>query len=209
MLRGLTCEPRCIQFLFSPNRGRDIGGFFLQLDQVIKQGIQHDYIIKIHSKKSPHAHALWRKLNTSFLRININPLLQKYACVYSNRIACNVCDNGTMNQEKNCDSMSQLFEYFNLPPCDCNFCGGTMFVVSQAFTEFFKKYDLLELFNMLDDEIAFAHALDGRIEHAYERFFGYLIEYLGLKTYCLDYQPSEGLPVKALAIPVASIMDNV
>ena len=64
-----------------------------------------------------------------------------------------------------------------------------MFVVSNKMTEFFKHYDLMQLFNMLDDEFSFANSNDGRIEHSFERLFGYLIDYLGLKTYCLDYQP--------------------
>ena len=195
-LNSLHNESRAIQFLFSPNRGRDIGGFFLQLDQVIKQGMQHDYIVKIHSKKSPHAHALWRALNTSFLRIHINPLLRDYECVYSNKIKCNAytdCIERSKGESVNCEYVQQLMKFFHLVPCDFSFCAGTMFIVSKKFTEFFKNYDLLKIFAMLNDEASFANALDGRIEHAFERFFGGLFEHLKLKTYCLDYQPTDNI----------------
>ena len=197
MLNGLQCKSGSIQFLFSPNRGRDIGGFFLQLDQIFKQKIQFDYIVKVHSKRSSQDYKLWRKLNTSFLRTNINPLLQKYGSIYSNRISFNFCEKCIKKQEYscsgfecvNCDFMAQLLDFFELPARNFKFCGGTMFIVSKVFTDFFKKYDPVKLFYMLNDEVSFAHAVDGKIEHAYERLFGYLIDYLGLNSYCLDYQP--------------------
>lgn len=197
ILKGLQCDPAHIQFLFSPNRGRDIGGFFLQLDQIFKQDLQYDYLVKIHSKTSPHAHALWRTLNTSFLRIHINPLLHDYDCIYSNRLYYDLYDKCKAHdanpdepvRDNNFENICQLLDFFKLPPRNFTFCAGTMFMVPKRFADFFRQYDPLELFNMLNDEKSFNRALDGRIEHAFERFFGYLIDYLGLKTYCLDYQP--------------------
>jgi hypothetical protein len=196
-LKGLQGDPAHIQFLFSPNRGRDIGGFFLQLDQIFKQNLQYDYLVKIHSKTSPHAHALWRTLNTSLLRIHINPLLHEYDCIYSNRLYYDLYDKYKAHEadpheparDNNFTNICQLLNFFTLPPRNFTFCAGTMFIVPKRFVDFFRQYDLLCLFNMLNDEQSFNHALDGRIEHAFERFFGYLIDYLGLKTYCLDYQP--------------------
>ena len=72
-----------LQVIFSRNIGRDIGGFFLLLDQLIKQNIEHDFIIKLHTKTD----VMWRNLLTSFLNICVNPILSEKECIYSNRIA--------------------------------------------------------------------------------------------------------------------------
>jgi hypothetical protein len=168
-----------LQIIFSPNKGRDIGGFFLLLDQVFKQQLDYDFVIKLHTKTAP----LWRALLTSFLRVHINPILREYDCVYSNRITwffdC-IHDGDT-------DNIKKLLHYFNVPERNFHYCGGTMFIVSKKFTDFFRQYDMKELFTTLNDKEILNRYNDGLIEHAYERFFGYLIDYLGLKTFCLDF----------------------
>ena len=172
-----------IQIIFSPNRGRDIGGFFLLMDQLIKQEIKHDFIIKLHTKSEPY----WRQLLISFLNIHINPLLRTYECIYSNRIAFDFDNIG--NEIDNLSNVNILLKLFNLPQHNFCFCGGTMFIVSRKITDYFKSFKLLELFNLLNDEKKLQVTKDGLIEHAFERFFGYLIDHLGLRTYCLDCCP--------------------
>ena len=66
-----------------------------------------------------------------------------------------------------------------------------MFIVSNKFTDFFRNHDLIALFNMLTSNGILDKKNDGLIEHAYERFFGYLIDYLGLRTLCLDLYDRE------------------
>jgi hypothetical protein len=185
--QALCIDSNRLEIIFSPNRGRDIGGFFLSLDRLFKQNIPYDYIVKIHSKTSPKGFP-WRQLNMSFLNIHINPILRNYDCVYANRIHFSLTTKSS-DQKVNGKNVMCLLDYFKLPPHDFNFCGGTMFIVSKKLAEFFRPYDLRDLFYSLNDEISFAGALDGKIEHAYERFFGYLIQHLGLKTFLLDYHP--------------------
>lgn len=190
--QALCIDSNRLEIIFSPNRGRDIGGFFLSLDRLFKQDISYDYIVKIHSKTSPKGPPLWRQLNMSFLNIHINPILSDYDCIYSNRIHFSF-DKASVtkssDQSVNGKNVMRLLDYYKLPSRDFNFCGGNMFIVSKKMTEFFRPYDLCDLFYSLNDEISFADALDGKIEHAYERFFGYLIDYLGLKKFLIDYHP--------------------
>jgi len=191
--QALCIDSSRLEVIFSPNRGRDIGGFFLSLDRLFKQDIAYDYIVKIHSKTSPKGPPLWRQLNMSFLNIHINPILREYDCIYSNRIEF-PDENVFLSKEKrdhvvNGKNVMCLLDYYKLPFHQFNFCGGNMFIVSKKMTEFFRSYNLHDLFYSLNDEASFANALDGKIEHAYERFFGYLIDHLGLKTFLLDYHP--------------------
>jgi hypothetical protein len=193
--QSLCIDSNRLEIIFSPNRGRDIGGFFLSLDRLFKQNIPYDYIVKIHSKTSPKGPPLWRQLNMSFLNIHINPILRDYDCVYANRIHFSIDSdsstkaNESLDKAVNGKNVMHLLDYFKVPPHDFNFCGGNMFIVSKKLVEFFRPYDLRDLFYSLNDETSFADALDGKIEHAYERFFGYLIQHLGFKTFLLDYHP--------------------
>jgi hypothetical protein len=68
----LNIDRNNLQIIFMENRGVDIGGFFIALDQLFKQNIQHDFIIKIHSKSSSNH---WRQILLSFLNIPINNLI--------------------------------------------------------------------------------------------------------------------------------------
>lgn len=193
LIYGLNIDADRLQIILSPNKGRDIGGFFIALDRVIKEHLEHDYIIKLHTK----TWGPWRKLLMSFLNVHINPLLRKNECIYSNRITFNytekTCDTFrgecSLDQWFNYKHMKDLLTEMGLEQRNFSFCGGSMFIVSHKMTEFFKRYDLKLLYDKLNDEGSFGNARDGLIEHAYERFFGYLVDYLGLKTCLLDYCP--------------------
>jgi len=190
--QSLCIDSNRLEILFSPNRGRDVGGFFLSLDRLFKQNIAYDYIVKIHSKTSPKGPPLWRQLNMSFLNIHINPILRDYDCIYSNRIEFpveNTLARKTPDQLITGKNVMHLLNLYKLPSHDFNFCGGNMFIVSKKMAEFFRSYNLHDLFYSLNDEHSFADASDGKIEHAYERFFGYLTDHFGLKTFLLDYHP--------------------
>ncbi len=176
--RNLNIPSERIQIIFSKNNGLDIGGFFLLLDQLIKQNLAHDFIVKLHTKSSQE----WRNILTSFLNININILLRKNECLYSNKI------HYSFNEEndKNIENLKRILNLLELPQKDFNFCGGTMFIASEKMTQFFKKYDLIKLFAMLNAD---KKQNDGLIEHAFERFFGYVTDHLNLKTQIIDYYP--------------------
>lgn len=183
---NLNISKNNIQTIFSENKGYDIGSFFLMLDQVIKQNIKHDFIIKLHTKKNK----IWRDLLTSFLNIPVNKLLNNFETVYSNRVYFDFNEDfhydPTGFQEKNKEHVQNLCRYFNVPAHNFNFAGGTMFIASNKITKFFQSYDPLKIFNLFEKH----HYQDnGLLEHGFERFFGCLFEHLNMKHHTLDYYP--------------------
>ena len=82
-----------LQIIFSENRGLDVGGFFLLLDQVKREKLNFDFMIKLHTKRFNANHpgegfglnfgVGWRNILTSFLNIKINKILRSYECIYS------------------------------------------------------------------------------------------------------------------------------
>lgn len=168
-----------IQIIFSENRGLDIGGFFLALDQLIKQDIKHDFIIKLHTKSNTR----WLKLLNSFLNCKINPVLRKHNGLYSNKILYNFNSPLDNDQKK----VALLFKTLNLPPRNFDFCGGTIFIAPSAFTQFFKNINLINIFSSLNKYTQNNHPQDGKIENAYERLFGYIIDSVAPNKYILDY----------------------
>ena len=173
--RSLNIDNNKLQVIFSPNVGMDIGGFFFLMEQLIKQDIKHDFIVKLHTKTDNR----WRALLTSFLNVHINPLLNNYECIYSNRLYYNLNDTN----EINVPYVTKLLDQFGLPHKNFYFCGGTMFIMSNKITEFFKQFDFSPIYSMLhnskSEQLAAKKDLqkkgkDGLIEHAFERLFGFL-----------------------------------
>jgi hypothetical protein len=160
-----------IQVMFCENRGLDIGSFFLMIDQIIKEKSNYDFIIKLHSKTYNN----WRHILTSFLNLRLNKLLRTKSFIYT-------CDlNFTWHGSKddnNIKIVRRLLSYYKKPELPFRFCGGTMFIMSHEIIDFFKKYNLLTLFNTLN--VYESHPTKEEIEHGYERFFGYLATYFKL-----------------------------
>lgn len=77
----MLIDQKNIQIIFSENRGVDVGGFLLLLDQLIIQNTPHDFIVKLHTK----THEKWRNQLLSILDLKTNNILQEKECVY----ACN------------------------------------------------------------------------------------------------------------------------
>lgn len=176
-----------IQVMFSENRGVDIGGFLLMLDQTIKQNIKHDFIIKLHTKTN------WgqRSLLTSVLNSKINKLCRKYKAIYSMKMHFPNPKHKYLNSlssDVNNKNMAPFLNKFKLPLKTFNFAAGTMFLCSNHMTNFFKSQNILYLFQKLNLKYP---ANWGQREHKYERFFGYLIKHFKLKTLILDYMPEK------------------
>lgn len=157
-----------IQLLFSEAHGAEIGGFFLLLDQVIKQKIEHDFIIKLHT----HVKESERRILTSLLHIKLNKMLRKFKALYATQ---QLFDSDKENLVSK-NAINQVLNSYQLNLRNFNFCPGGIFIVSQAFTNFFKNYDVIDLYNKLPKN------LDYNIQQAYEKFFGYLIDYLDLNV---------------------------
>ncbi len=167
-----------IQIIFSENRGADIGGTFLLFDQIFKEALHLDYIVKLHTK----THYPWRQVLTSILKLKVNKLFNYYEYIDTCHIPAesSIPDLHFVN--------NRLLKYFNLPYYKYfGFSAGTMFITSMKMINFFKSYDLLALFHELNLGNYF-HSVPGiKLEHAYERFFGYIANYLELEQKIIGY----------------------
>jgi hypothetical protein len=180
----LSIDRNNLQIIFMENRGVDTGGFLIALDQLFKQNIQHDFIIKIHSKSSSNH---WRQILLSFLNIPINNLLKRYEALYSVKI-CNLFTNYKVYL--NTKELAKKYLNLDINNIDIDntpWIGGTMFIISYKFTELFKSFSLLNLFNDFNIGKNHNHAAK---EDAWERFFGVIINYMKLKEGIIDYCPN-------------------
>lgn len=161
-----------IQVVFMENRGADVGGFFLGLDQLIKQNIKHDFIIKLHSK----ANDSWRNSATSFLMLPINKLLSNNGALYSFKSPTKY-HHDLYNYY-----MMSLIDKFNIKYDDSSaHSSGNMFIVSNKFTKFFQQYDLINIFNELS-----LRKENYEWAVGYEILFGCIIDSLNLKVQVID-----------------------
>lgn len=172
LLKSFNIDKKRIQIIFTENKGVDIGGFFIALDQLLKQKIDHDFIIKIHSKKNTN----WRRSVLSFLNIPINNLLKRNQALYSRQslTACALTDCAPF--------LMPILDGFDIPfnNKSCH-SSGNMFITAKESTYFFKEDDLLSLVNKLPYKRQHYHTNVG-----YELFFGCLIDYLNLKVGILE-----------------------
>lgn len=155
-----------IVIIFSENRGVDIGGFFLQLDYINKNNIKHDYIVKIHTKSQND----WREKITQILSLSIDQFFPKYKSIYTNRYVC------PSDHPYNNINLNRIKEALDLRlPFDINttfgHSSGTMFIASKEFSDFWKNYNMINLFNKLSIR-------RDNYEHNifFECYFGYIID---------------------------------
>lgn len=166
-----------IDIILCKNKGADIGGFLLSLDNIIKKNRPVDYIIKLHTKSEK----VWRNMLTSFMNVHVNNILSNYDCIYSNKF-----DSDPNTDYITTFTVQKILQKFKLPYHTFNFSAGNMFIVSSKFLDFLKQYNILDMYEMLN-ESKFLNNGDGTIEHGFERFFGYVIDHLQLKTFIMDY----------------------
>lgn len=168
-----------LQIIFSENRGVDVGGFFLMLDQIVKEKLNLDFLVKLHTKTDTK----WRNRLTSILNLKLDNLLDKYDYIYP----CSLPFRWNDNRDNRATVFKQLLDQYNLPKMEFNFCAGTMFIISSKIIDFFKPYGFINIFNSMP--LGYPKALPGTFYnklvtnvHAYERLFGYLAKHLNLKT---------------------------
>ncbi len=171
-------NPSKVQIFFTENRGADIGGFLLSIDQSFKQNLNLDYIVKIHTKTTDS----WRHLATSILNLRINKVLRDYDYIYNCHMEAEVSKT-SLNTFKN-----TLLKSFNLPyTSKFAYSAGTMFIISQKVINFFKPYNMLDLFNTLNLKDYFHTSGNHEMEHNYELLFPYLTYYMNLTKKNIGY----------------------
>lgn len=180
---SLNLDEDKINIIFSENRGVDIGGFFLNMDYVIKNNLNIDYFVVLHTK----THKVWREILTSILKLKVNKLLNYYDFV-------NPCHFTEENQYK-FPFFQYLLDYFNL-----DYRGkfyyplGSMFISSVKLIDFFKSYNIFDIFKNFSFADEFHREIQDKFterritsEHAYMRFIGYLSTYFNFRTRSIDY----------------------
>lgn len=172
-----------LQIIFSENRGVDIGGFLLLIDQVIKQKLQYDYIVKLHTKKNKN----WRNKLLAILDLNLRKYLPHFNCIYP----CKWLSDKKMSGERVPRLlMKKILKIFGGQEIrKFYFAAGSMFIASYQIGDFFKKFNRIALFNQLK----FGYYKSNEFEHAFERFFGYLTRLLGLRVYYCNILNKEDL----------------
>lgn len=171
LYKNIAIPQQNMQIIFCENRGVDIGGFFLALDQIKQQKHEHDFLIKIHSKKDIG----WRNSLMFFLKEKINSLLNQYECIYVE--ASTFPDPKNIGEEAitRCRILQKQLGLADM--YQFNFVAGTMFIVSSKFTTFISEWDLISLFKKLNVRKNYIY------EHIFERLFGCVFTKLNLSTY--------------------------
>ncbi len=184
-------SPLCssVNIIFSDNKGMDTGGFLLLLDALHRNAENIDFLIKLHTKSGGQTDVnrdMWRALLLSFLNIRINKLLTEYECIYSCSIDSKYdpCRNYGPYEDKK-RRLSAYIGDIDFSK-QYTFSAGTMFIVSRKFSDFMKKFDLIKLYEILEEG-----RIDNGYAHVFERLFGYFFETLHLKKLVLDYYPED------------------
>ncbi|MGB8468313.1 MAG: hypothetical protein WCE21_04870 [Candidatus Babeliales bacterium] len=174
-----------IQIIFCENRGVDIGGFFLALDQIVKQQQPHDFLVKFHSKADEE----WRIGLTPFLDLRVNKILNYYGCMYSS----NLKYPDHCNDPRHLERLRKMFGLEDVS--EFNFAIGTMFIVSSQFTQFVSNWDFIKNFNLLNKGHNYGY------EPYFERLFGCIFHKLKLASYYFaDFPATPIIPPHSTAL---------
>lgn len=183
-----------IQVVFSENKGMDIGGFFVLLNELKKGTVSFDYLVKIHTKKGPISvnkplAETWKDCLMSFLNVKINKLLRVHDAVYP-------C---IMNSFNDPERYNKVFTEKQKHLCELlgisirkkyDFCAGTTFIVPYRFFSFVKKWDFNKIYSLFE----YGHAGRG-YEHVFERLFGYVGGQVSSNIICFDAPPRGCAPL--------------
>jgi hypothetical protein len=181
-----------IQVVFSENRGMDIGGFFVLLNEIKKENKPFDFLIKLHTKRGSvlknQFFQTWRACIMSFLNIKINKVLRTYNSVYSCKMNC--LNWPPQSLSSFLQKTNELCNILNLPQNNTyNFSAGTMFITSyDVYVNHLQKWNLENLYSLLKKGKVDSETEVG-YEHAFEGLFGYIKELTSSKILCLDYMP--------------------
>jgi lipopolysaccharide biosynthesis protein len=175
-----------------PNKGVDIGPFLVQIKELNQD--KYPYFIKLHAKKSLwglHKNILWRSLLVNSLIGNKKIFHQNIELLKSNHSIGTIGNTGLLlDREKegfNSELIFQiLYNYLHIPleqiaRHDLSFLAGSIFM---SRTEIFKRYftnDVIDSIYKMLPEGAVSDEIEGKLPHALERIFGYIVNFFGLQ----------------------------
>ena len=172
------------------NKGLDIGGFLYVMDKIKNLGLEYDYILKIHSKKSIHSASVqvgntWRtELYNSLMGSKkiVNGIFNilsndEIGMVGSSNWYITAQGNRDSALGKNYSYMKKLSDDMKLTyPLDkIEFIGGTMFWSNfKSLMKVFKGIDILQIRNILELGAVTDHR-NPTFTHSMERILGLII----------------------------------
>lgn len=175
--------PKAI-IIFSTNVGKDIGAKLALINLSIKLGVNSDYSIFLHDKKSPHTilGEVWReKLFNIIETENISKILSifeqnnKIGIIAAKEFIANEYDskNRDFNNTSN-HILKDLIQKYNFNLNNYDFVGGTMFWIRAEIIQiFFNKYSPLEIRSTLEKGNVLDHE-HGTNTHAWERMLSWI-----------------------------------
>lgn len=170
----------------SPNRGRDIGGFFALMADLDFDA--HDIICLMHTKRSPHlvfrGGARWRRrLLDAILPSARVAAANVHAMADDSSIgAIASVHHRDQRMFRNSDLCEHYLAQLKIAPENrvCEFVAGTMMLVRSSVLR--RLYEGLKDIEFEDsDTLTFRQHLDGQVPHAIERVIGNLIRDDGLR----------------------------
>jgi lipopolysaccharide biosynthesis protein len=175
-----------------PNKGVDIGPFLLQIKSLDEN--TYPYFIKLHAKKSlwgVHKNISWRSLLVNSLIGNKEIFHKNINLLDSNDAIGTIGNTGLLlDREKegfNTELIFKiLYDYLHIPieqiaRHDLSFLAGSIFMSrTKIFKQYFTDNIIQQIYNMLPAG-AISDAVEGKLPHALERIFGYIVNFSNLQ----------------------------
>lgn len=173
----------------SSNKGKDIGGKLTLLNICQQMGLQPDWFIFLHDKKSLHAmnSKTWRAdlqaiINThNFTKIDL--LIDQKDCgiIAAHNYVHSELREGEKFTSKNGPILDELLELYKLPLKSYQYVAGTMFwAKAKPIMDFFTTFNLLPIRQTLEE----GNVIDnyqGSHTHSWERLLSWVVTSKGLK----------------------------
>jgi lipopolysaccharide biosynthesis protein len=173
----------------SSNRGKDIGGKLLLIKLCIELGLQPDWFILLHDKKSLQAINA-KDWKAELFRIIHPDYVEKIRNIIATNADCGLI--GTTNYVRkqlfkdgefacnNAFILNELTEKYNIHPNQYDYIAGTMFwIKAPALLDFFRQYDPLSIRQTLEEGNVVDN-FNGTYTHSWERLLSWIIVSQGL-----------------------------
>jgi len=169
----------------SPNLGKDIGGKLVLLDACLREGVNDDYQVFLHDKKSPYK-VQGQQWGDKLFRITEPTFIEKALTFFRGHPDVGILSTteSIMNEydfrtqsfaSNNRTQLEKLRAEFNIDNTDYRYVAGTMFWArSLPILDFFRRHPPLEIRKTLEK----GNIMDengGSITHAWERMLSWLI----------------------------------
>jgi lipopolysaccharide biosynthesis protein len=182
---GNSTHLKEVFFRQSPNQGKDIGGKLVLMDAYQKLGLQTEYGLFLHDKKSPYK-ANSETWASNLLKIAEKGFAENALKLFKNKPGTGIVTaNGNTGNEfdyaandfksNNKILLPELQKMFDINPTDYGYVNGTMFWFRmEPLTNFFQKNPPLQIRAMLEKGNV-SDEYQGTYTHSWERLLCWII----------------------------------